>query len=112
MADSNDTLGIKLTVQGRQYSMTIPRKDEEIYRTANKVVNAEVKKYIDSMPIISGARHDVALENEIKAITSACLNFATRFIKIANEYSESPVQKALRKEIDELESYIRESKKG
>ena len=40
-----ETLRITITIAGKRFSLTVPRKDEEIYRKAASLLNQKIEEY-------------------------------------------------------------------
>ena len=61
----DDKMKINLLIDGVQYTMTIYRKDEGLYRAAAKQLNNKIAKYRKNYPEYDSAKHLIMVAFEL-----------------------------------------------
>jgi len=96
MNQQSDTLKITLKLGTRQLPMTILRKDEYIYREAEKLLNNRFNYYAGKYP---GQGNEMYL-------TMMALDIAVRMKRLEQETDPEPVVDALSNLLAEVESSL------
>ncbi len=101
MPEIDDTLSITLKLGSQTMPMTIARKDEIIYRDAEKLINQRFAYYTTKYP---------RLGNEMY-LTMMALDVAVQLKGIERDRDPQPMLDALQGMLGELESAISEGSK-
>lgn len=98
MQEKDDTLSITLKLGSQILPMTVVRKDEIIYRDAEKLINQRFAYYASKYP---------KLGNEMY-LTMMALDVAVQLKGMERDTDPQPMVSALRGMLDELEAALGE----
>lgn len=97
MADAMDDLfEIKLMVGGTYYPLTIPRKDERLYREAARRINDKLNRYREHFPQLS----------EEKYYVMAAVHIAMVNVMLEDFNDTAPYKEKIRQMDKELDSIL------
>lgn len=75
MSTMDEKFEIKLLVGGTYYPLTIPRKDEAMYREAARRINSMLNRYRDHFPQLSDEKYYVMVSMHIAMTNLMWENF-------------------------------------
>lgn len=87
---------IQIRIADRAYPMKVVPEQEELLRSAAKIINDKLKQYKD--------KYKSEDEQDFMAMT--CLHFVTKNLEIENNYNKRPLVETLKEINLDLDEYI------
>ncbi len=97
MATTSDTLSIKLKFGSRILPMVVERRDEYIYREAEKLINSRFSYYASKYPNQDSGMY----------MLMTALDVGVRLKRIETQNDQGPVEQALSNLIGEVEKVLK-----